>query len=357
MKITVLSLIYLLGAIQAVLLLFGINLNNPLISNLKKTTSLLLTAIMITMVYYVVILNHFQGIYPFIDSLGSAAWMAITPFYYLLNLSIQQPKWEFQKSQILYFIFPIAFLIEGALNTLGYPFKWYQLASSVQSFLDLWMLAFFGTGFYFIIRCVLLHRKTKQAEEMKNKELIWFTYTFLVILIVFALIFLLIRGNYVPMFEFILIGLFEVFVFLLVYKVFQLIPLKNIFESRKYSNKTLSKNEFETLAGQLEEVREKQKPFLDQNLSLNDLSKASGIHTNDLSQLFNLYYRSNFYNFINKYRLKHLEGLILDPAFSQYKIMALAQESGFNSKATFYKVFKEKHQLTPTQFIKKELGK
>lgn len=354
MNISFFSLAYLLGAIQAIILLFGINLKNPLISNLKKTTSLLLIAIMLTMIYYVVIINSFEGIYPYIDSLGSAAWMAITPFYYLLNLSIQRPKWAFKKKHILYFVLPIAFLIEGALNTLGYPFKLYHLANSAAHYLDLWMLGFFSTGFYFIIKCVLLHKQSKQEEGVKNKELIWFTYTFLLILIVFSFIFLLIRGNYVPWFEFTLIGLFEIFVFILVYKVFQLMPFHNIFETKKYINKSLSKKELGSFALQLEKAMIDHKPYLDQNLSLNDLSQISGIHTNDLSQIFNLHYQSNFYHFVNKYRLEHLESLILNPSYSQYKIMALAQESGFNSKATFYKVFKEKHQMTPTQFIKKE---
>ncbi len=153
-------------------------------------------------------------------------------------------------------------------------------------------------------------------------------------------------------FELILIALFEGFVFLLMYKVFKLIPSQNFFEHTKYLNKVLSKKELQYFAIQLEQIMEEEKPYLDKKLSLSDLSKVSGINSNDLSQVFNLHYHSNFYDFINRYRLEYLEGLILDPSYSQYKIMALAEESGFNSKATFYKTFKKTTGVSPTEYLK-----
>lgn len=354
MNITVVSLIYLFGAAQAVLLLVGINLNKPLYSDLKKVTSFLLLAMMITMIYYIIIVNRYTPLYPYIDSLGTAAWMSIAPFYYLLNLCIQVPRWELSTRHLTYFIVPIIFLFEGFLTTLGLPVWLSIFVNNAQLYMDLWMLVFFGTGFYFIIRCILLHRSQDREEVVKNKELVIFTYVFFATLLIFALTYLMIRSNYVMLFELILIGLFEVFVFLLVYKVFKLIPFQNFFEQSKYLNKSLSKNDLQTFALRLEKVMESEKPFLDKKLTLGELSKLSGINANDLSQLFNLHYRSNFYDFVNRYRLGYLENLILNPSYSQYKIMALAEESGFNSKATFYKVFKEKHQLTPTQFIKKQ---
>jgi len=73
--------------------------------------------------------------------------------------------------------------------------------------------------------------------------------------------------------------------------------------------------------------------------------------------VFSLHYKSNFYDFINRYRLAHLEQLIIHPDYEQYKIMSLATESGFKSKATFYKAFKGKHQVTPSQFIKQNKQK
>ncbi|MEM9823613.1 MAG: helix-turn-helix domain-containing protein [Bacteroidota bacterium] len=352
MKITFFSLIYLFGAAQAGLLLLGINWTKPFLSDTKKIISLLLLAMMIAMVYYVLVVNAYSFPYPFFNALGSAAWMAIAPLYYLLNLNILLPKWQLTSKHLAYGFFPLLFIAEGLFNTVGLPWPLYYLLENAAHYLDFWMLSFFGTGFYFIIKCVFLHQGQEAEEGAKNQDLKWFTYAFLLVLVIFAMAYVFIRSDYLIHFELILIALFEAFVFLLVYKIFKFFPFHHFFDTNKYSNKTLSKEQLQKYAQQLENIMNAQQPFLDQKLSLNDLSKISSINSNDLSQVFKLYYQSNFYDFINRYRLIHLENLILDPSYQQYKIMALAEKSGFNSKATFYKVFKEKHQLTPTQFIK-----
>ena len=97
-----------------------------------------------------------------------------------------------------------------------------------------------------------------------------------------------------------------------------------------------------------------QKPYLDKKLKLGDLSAMTGIPTNDLSQIFNQYYASGFYEWINAYRLEHLEHLLFDSASEKCTIAALAEQSGFNNKATFYKVFKQKHRVTPAEYVRKQ---
>lgn len=349
MSFGVWSLIYLFGAAQALLLIIGLNLNKPLLSDRKKITTLLLLAMMTTMIYYVVIINKNSVIFPYIDSIGTASWMAIAPLYYLLNKSIRTAQWELKAHHWFYLSIPVIFLVEGFLTTLGLNVWWYEIVNDTQLYLDLWMLFFFSSGLYFITKVLALDIR----EDSKNKELKWFTQIYFWILLVFLVLYLFIRKDYTIYFEMTLIMLFEVFIFVLVYRVFKMIPFRNFFELSKYENQHHSKNNLQQLAHQLEKVMKEEKPYLDQKLTLSELSKLSGINTNDLSQLFASYYDSNFYHFVNQYRLQNLEQMILNPENAQFKIMALAEASGFNSKATFYKVFKEKHQLTPAQFIKK----
>jgi AraC-like DNA-binding protein len=349
MNLSVWSLIYLFGAAQALLLIIGVNLNKPLLSDRKKITTLLLLAMMMTMIYYVVVINEIIAVYPYIDSLGTASWMAIAPLYYLLNKSVRTAQWELKTYHLWYLIIPVIFMIEGFLTTLGWKVWLYGLVNDLKLYLDLWMLLFFSSGFYFITKVMALEIK----EDSRNRELKWFTHTYFLVLLVFLIIYLFVRKDYTVYFEMTLIMLFEVFIFVLVYRVFKIIPFRNFFELSKYENQHHSKANLQQLAQQLEKVMKEEKPYLDQKLTLSELSKLSGINTNDLSQLFAIYYDSNFYHFINQYRLQNLEKMMLDPENAQFKIMALAEASGFNSKATFYKVFKEKHQLTPAQFIKK----
>ncbi len=129
-------------------------------------------------------------------------------------------------------------------------------------------------------------------------------------------------------------------------------PLNSFFNTLKYNNRTLAKSEMEGFATRLEVVMESEKPYLDKKLSLVDLSQLTDISANDLSQLFNMHYKASFYEYINKYRLDYVEQILLDPEYAQYKITAIAEISGFNSKTTFYKAFKERHQMTPLEYMK-----
>jgi len=348
MSISIFSLVYLFGAAQAFLLIIGFNLNKPLVSDLKKIATAFLLNIMLVLFYYVIALNGYHAIYPYVDSLGTAAWMALTPFYYLLCLSIHDAKWQLRRQHLWYFIVPFIFIVEGFLTTLGFPIWLHQLIGQPQLYLDLWMFTFFGTGFFFIGKSLFITK-----HSIKNKVLLGFSYLLLFVLVVFTLLYAWIRINYVVYFELTLLTLFQVLIYLFVYKIYKMIPFKNLFEVPKYPNHNLTKEQLQYFARQLEQVMAEEKPYLDKQLNLNKLATLTGITTNDLSLLFNLYYQSSFYEFVNQYRLRYLEKMILQPSNQQYKIIALAEESGFRSKATFYKVFKKKHQLTPVQFINK----
>ena len=353
MNISLFSLIYLFAATQALLLIIGINLNQPLSTDLKKVTTAFLMVLVLVLFYYVIALNEYHVIYPYIDSLGTAAWMALTPFYYLLCQSVQDAKWQLTKQHLWYFILPTVFVIEGCLTTLGLPVWLYSLVGQPQLYLDLWMFAFFSTGFFFIGKSLLLTRHSIRSEDLSSRVLFIFSGLLMLILVVFALIYVWIRVNYVAYFELVLLTLFQVLIYFLVYKVFKIIPFKNLFDIPKYPNHHLTPVQLQTFSKHLEQVMVNEKPYLDSQLNLSKLATLTDITTNDLSQLFNQHYQSSFYEFINQYRLTYLEKIILKPSNQQFKIIALAEESGFRSKATFYKVFKQKHQLTPVQFIKK----
>ncbi len=344
------SLIFLFGAIQAVILIIGINIRKPLYSDLKKVTTLLLLVITVVLLYYTFVLNRVYAVMPFIDSLGSACWMAIAPSFYLLCLSVKEPKWALHKRHITYFAFSFIFILEEIFTTFNFN-AWQFFISTADQYLDCWMFLFFSSGLFFMSRCLMLF--STDEEEPKNRELKWFVLLFLGLLLVYGILYLFIRNNYVSLFETSMIALFELFIFVLVYRVFKIAPFQQFFEMNKYSTASLSKAQMSKLASKLESVMQEEKPYLDKKLNLNKLATLSNISSNDLSQLFNLYYRSNFYEYINRYRVDHFENILQDPSYQQFKIIALAEESGFNSKATFYKAFKDKHELTPMQFIKK----
>lgn len=96
---------------------------------------------------------------------------------------------------------------------------------------------------------------------------------------------------------------------------------------------------------------EREKPFKDNELRLANLADQVGYSTHLLSKIINKKSGKNFNSFINDYRLLEAEKLLLTDN-KIHNIKTIYFDVGFNNKVTFYKVFKEKHNCTPTEYKK-----
>ena len=83
-----------------------------------------------------------------------------------------------------------------------------------------------------------------------------------------------------------------------------------------------------------------------------DLAGTLGWSENRLSAVIGEGLGTTFYALLNRYRLGEFERLARDPELRHRSVLELAYEAGFNSKASFYRVFRESHGTTPTAFRK-----
>ncbi|WPO84426.1 helix-turn-helix domain-containing protein [Chryseobacterium sp. JJR-5R] len=97
---------------------------------------------------------------------------------------------------------------------------------------------------------------------------------------------------------------------------------------------------------------ETERPYLDEELSLQKLSLLVNISAHRLSEVINQDLNTNFYRLINAYRVEEVKKKLRNPEFDKYSILGIAFESGFNSKSTFNKIFKEETGMTPSEFKK-----
>lgn len=81
--------------------------------------------------------------------------------------------------------------------------------------------------------------------------------------------------------------------------------------------------------------------YQDPELSLSSLAKALNIHPHELSRIINIALKKNFNDFINEYRVREVTGKLNDPAYDRLTLIGLAFDSGFNSKTTFNRTFKQ----------------
>lgn len=121
---------------------------------------------------------------------------------------------------------------------------------------------------------------------------------------------------------------------------------------QKYSKSALNENVFEDYEEKLLHLFEEEKVYLDNDISLETLADKMRLSKHHLTQLFNVYIGENFNQFVNKYRIGYSCNL-LQTTHSQLTIEEIAFESGFNSKVSFNRHFKNIMGCTPTDYIKK----
>lgn len=102
-------------------------------------------------------------------------------------------------------------------------------------------------------------------------------------------------------------------------------------------------------------LMESQKPYLEPNLSLQELAERLEIPLHHLSQIINQFEDQNFNDFVNKYRVEEfINNAVQHP---HYSFLAVAFDSGFNSKSTFNAVFRKHKGATPSEFMSSHLKK
>ncbi|WP_377025515.1 ABC transporter permease [Mucilaginibacter angelicae] len=98
--------------------------------------------------------------------------------------------------------------------------------------------------------------------------------------------------------------------------------------------------------------------YLDPELNLRSLAGKLGLHPNELSRIINEALKKSFNDFINEYRVAEVTRKMQDPANDRITLLGIAYDSGFNSKSTFHRIFKELTGKSPAEYktaLKKEL--
>ena len=113
-----------------------------------------------------------------------------------------------------------------------------------------------------------------------------------------------------------------------------------------------SNTEIDALKAKLLHVIETQKPYLNEALGLGELADSLGISTKKLSDLLNQHLNTNFYNFINEYRVREVVERLSTPDADKYTLIGIAFDCGFQSKASFNRIFKQKMGMSPSQWRK-----
>ncbi|MDJ0645756.1 MAG: helix-turn-helix domain-containing protein [Flavobacteriaceae bacterium] len=103
---------------------------------------------------------------------------------------------------------------------------------------------------------------------------------------------------------------------------------------------------------ELQEYFEREKPYLNPDLNLVELAKKLNMNRAELSEVINLGFGQNFNDFVNQYRVEAVKQMFSENKQKELSLLGIAFDCGFNSKATFNRVFKKLTSSSPSEYLK-----
>lgn len=99
---------------------------------------------------------------------------------------------------------------------------------------------------------------------------------------------------------------------------------------------------------------EREKGYLDKDISLNQLASSIGVNHRYLSYVVNKNKECDFATYVNELRIGYIVACLEDdPKYLKYKISYLAEQCGFASHSRFTVTFKKMTGCSPSVFINK----
>jgi AraC-like DNA-binding protein len=149
------------------------------------------------------------------------------------------------------------------------------------------------------------------------------------------------------------LGINFVFAFLIVYKGLKhpelFYELPEQVKKVKYEKSPVTKEESLEYLNRLKDFMLEEKPYLEPELTINDLASRMNVSAKTLSQVINENMKQNFFDFINSYRIAEAKKILSDLE-TKITVLEILYSVGFNSKSAFNSAFRRQTGITPTEF-------
>lgn len=113
----------------------------------------------------------------------------------------------------------------------------------------------------------------------------------------------------------------------------------------------------DTAIQKVQQGMEIQKLFLKQNLNIDEFSKRINLPVKEVSAVINKHYGTNFFEFMNSYRVEEAKRLLSDNQHADMTVMDVLLHAGFNSKSAFHRFFNRLVGMSPTEYRKQNTNK
>ena len=328
----------------------------------KRLTAIFLSSfcifIALNLLYDILTLNHVYGFY--LKFLDEISLLLAFPCLYFYVLSLTNNNLNFKKKYLLHLVPALIFLVVWVFPPDSF-LSWNRNAPMSWLYFHLNHIQFL---IYIILIFKLLKKHNEVSRELissiENGQLNWIKE-----LLVFMSIILiswildnagLINGNLmaIPLLIFSYwLGYQTLHQKDIYYNISGDFKMETVIpEQNRYRNSKLTEANKKAYATKIEEFMLKEKPYLNNELTLTSMASKLDLKPIHLSQVLNEEFKENFYAFINRYRILESQRLLKDERYQNYSIQAIAFEAGFNSMSTFNKAFKEIVGKSPSTYQK-----
>lgn len=129
------------------------------------------------------------------------------------------------------------------------------------------------------------------------------------------------------------------------------VPWQHPLENEKSRVSDLTDSESQKIVELIYEVFDKEKPFLDPEFNLDDLSNRLSFNRRKVSQVINTRLKRNFFDLVNGYRIDTAKEIFTKNEDPNLTVLEVMFDVGFSSKSSFNTQFKKRTGLTPTEFM------
>lgn len=326
---------------------------------------------------YVPLFNNFTGFFfasrIYFYRITEPLRFLFGPLLFFYTVSLTSREFRFRKKHLWH---TLPFIVNALALLIGFHLKSYDVKENILNsetwFATKWLYLnfylFYTQFFIYLLAC--LKKIKKYQRNIKNYfsslEKIKLTWLKTIIIAYFIswgvnLLNIVINIKTLKMNTYLWMAIFSALVMfvlanLMIFKGLQyphlFIKTQSNFYNKKYKKSSLTSKMKTQYIKHLLEYVEKEKPYLNFNVTLGDLSQKTNIPLHYLSQVINEVLNKNFYMFINEYRVKEAMNMFADARYKNQTILEILYEAGFNSKSTFYTFFQKATGTTPSRYRK-----
>lgn len=370
------AVVVIVGMINGLLIGLGV-----LFRKEKKANNLLFAFTLFVLVLVVngMLLHEFDAAtkYPYIHFLFHSFYLLLTPVFYLYGNSLMVKDFKISYALLIHAIPFFSILIIGILlDMLGILSLVDMAIPKVESSTKYLSYAmYFGGLLQFSIYITLLVKNLSRYRKMffetisdfERRSIKWLETLVVIIIVIYiceicfgilltgdvlsfsdySLLMAIVFTGFILYIGFVGITQSGLYIGLIEEKNNEMKPI-----SEKYSQSSLPNETLENMFAELELLMNKEQPFLNQDLTIGKLADILQTKPHHLSQTINTKTGTNFFNFINGYRIEAAKKRLIEEY--DVTILSVAEESGFSSKTAFNAAFKKFTGITPSQFRKEQ---